>query len=108
MRKCFSLFHDDLAAGLNKMRKRQVRKVMLAGIGTIVYFQKYKQMDHTFCHVLVGNELVVRYLNGASFVQKMFEVLENKKYAVTLAVSRYSPFEVQLYSYDYVLGRLHV
>lgn len=56
-----------------------------------------ERVHHMFRPVLKDNKLSVGWVNGASYVQSILESRACKKYALDQAISRPSPFELELY-----------
>lgn len=75
----------------------QVEKLLLAAIGMEFYCQKNEIVDLMCRHGLVKNKMSSKYMNGASFVQKVLELRGAKKNALALEVSHLTRFELQLY-----------
>lgn len=91
-----SFFHKAFAVGWKGIGTEPVH-VVLAGTEVAMYRQKYEQVYHIFHLVFVHNKLSVAYVNGASYIQKILEFHICNKSALSEALSRCSPFELQLY-----------
>lgn len=90
------LLQEVLPAGLKDVGREQVHRELWQGLRWIL-FSKRERVDHVSHNAFGEDKLSVRYINGASCVQRILEVRANKKFLQAQAIYQCSPFEIQLY-----------
>lgn len=90
------IFHKDVPVAPKKMRKEQVRHMLVAGSAFELYCQKYEGVCQMFHQVVMDRKLSTKYVNKASRIRKVLET-RTRNYPMAKAMSLPSAFEMQFY-----------